>query len=739
MKQSFTNLLFSIFFLASLSCIAVNGDTSSVRVWNRMEMTRYGNFDKWAVFPGKAVSKQNIKLKFTIGCTANGQCEWDYTIKIFARQRTGVKDSTLKQAPSFTVNGTTRDSVRFSTLPTYNNVFNATTKQTDSVETTKLNIIRFSDITRPTTIIDTLKIWPVDFYRYSFDSTGKKIDSLKVAPEQTLYVSYTPYYNVFEVINDIEVGRFISPYAKNFPKSFAYDYVYDVTDYSSILHDSTELRIQYQGYSYGFTATVDVLFTEGTPAREAYKVMNIYNGGFNYGGATSIENALTAKQVVVDNNAKSVKVRVLITGHGGEANQNCAEFCPKNYYLKLNGTQFAQQLVWKDDCGSNAIIAQPGTWVYNRSNWCPGEKVRVFDYEMKSMTAGNTYSLDLDMESFTANGSASYNLATQVFFYKDYAYQNDAAIEDIMAPTKNFWYSRYNPVCDNSIIKLTNKGGAALTSAIIKYQVSNGGVQTFNWTGNLGTDESQDVTMPWISWDGDLTNKKFKVWIDRTNGVADENGLNNMLTSDIDLPAVLPLSFIVATRTNNNPSENAYTIKNEQGVVLYAKTFTKANTLHTDTITLGHGCYTLNFTDEAGNGLAWWAASSQGSGTLSLRNYGSSTSVIRTFPTDFGSFLNLNFRTGAPVGVSETIENLSSTINVYPQPASDVIHLTSNRISLAKASIYTIDGRLAKVFSAQEVESGDLPIGELKTGVYFLSLTGTMGETVVKKVVLNNY
>jgi hypothetical protein len=91
------------------------------------------------------------------------------------------------------------------------------------------------------------------------------------------------------------------------------------------------------------------------------------------------------------------------------------------------------------------------------------------------------------------------------------------------------------------------------------------------------------------------------------------------------------------------------------------------------------------------------------------------------------------------VGVSETIENLSSTINVYPQPASDVIHLTSNRISLAKASIYTIDGRLAKVFSAQEVESGDLPIGELKTGVYFLSLTGTMGETVVKKVVLNNY
>lgn len=736
MKRIFTNVLFSVYFLITLSAVAANGDTSSVRVWNKMEMTRYGNFDKWAVFPSSSISKQNIKLKFTIGCTANGQCEWDYTVKIFARQHTGVKDSTLKQAPSFTVNGAVKDSVRFSTVPTYTTVFNSSTKQTDSVETTKLNIIRFSDNTRPTFAIDTLKVWPVDFFRYSFDSTGKKTDSLKVTPEQTLYVSYTPYYSVFEIVNDIEVGRFISPYAKSFPKNFSYEYVYDVTDYSSILHDSTELRIQYQGYSYGFTATVDVLFTEGIPAREAYKVMNIYNGGYNYGGATSIENALTAKQIVVDNDAKSVKVRVLITGHGGEGNENCAEFCPKHYYLKLNGTQFAQQLVWKDDCGSNAIVAQPGTWVYNRSNWCPGEKVRAYDYEMATMTAGNTYSFDLDMEPFTANGSASYNLATQVFFYKNFAYQNDAAIEDIMAPTKNFWYSRYNPVCDNAVIKLTNKGGAPLTSAVIKYQVSNGSVQTYNWTGNLGTDQSQDVTMPWLSWDGDLSIKTFKVWIDRTNGVADENSLNNQLTSEIDLPAVLPLSFIVATRTNNNPSENAYTIKNEQGVVLYSKTFTKANTLHTDTITLGYGCYTLNFTDAGGNGLAWWAASSQGTGTLTLRNYGSSTSVIRTFPTDFGNFLNLNFKTGAPVGLAETTANLSSTITVYPQPASDVIHLTSEKITLTRAALHTIDGRLVKVFSEQELEAGALQTGNIPTGAYFLSLTGAGNETITKKILL---
>ncbi|MES2779743.1 MAG: peptide-N-glycosidase F-related protein [Bacteroidota bacterium] len=738
MKPIYTSVFVFIFLILNLSGMAANGDTSSVRVWDKMEMNHYGNFDRWALFPSATVSKQNIKLKFTIGCTANGQCEWDYTVKIFARQHTGINDSTLKQAPSFTVNGTTKDSIRFSTVPTYTNVFNGTTKQTDSVETTKINIIRYSDISHPTTVVDTLKVWPVDFYRYAFDSTGKKTDSVKVDPMQTLYVTYTPYYSVFEVVNNFEVGRFISPYAKSFPKNFAYEYVYDVTDYASLLKDSTELRIEYQGYSYGFTATVDVLFTEGTPIREAYKVLNVYNGGFNYGGNPSIEAALTAKQIAVDLSAKSVKVRVLITGHGGESSENCAEFCPKHYYLKLNGTPFAEQLVWKDDCGSNAIAAQPGTWVYNRSNWCPGEKIRAYDYEMAGMIAGNTYSLDMDMEAFTASGGASYNLATQVFFYKAFTYQNDAAIEDIMAPTKNFWHSRYNPICDNAVIKLTNKGGAPLTTAVIKYQVSNGSIQSYNWTGNLGTDQSQDVTMPWILWNGDLSIKTFKVWIENTNGVADENAWNNTMTSDIDIPVVLPLSFLVVTKTNSIPSENSYTIKNEQGVVMYSKTFSKANTIITDTITLGYGCYTFNFKDEGGNGLSWWAATSQGNGSVQLKNYGGSTGVLKSFSSDFGNFQNLNFRTGTPVGVAETIENLSNTVKIYPQPATNVIHLTSEKITLTHASLLNMDGRLIKVFSVTDLENGTLNTSDIQTGFYLLSLTGANGEMLVKKVILSN-
>jgi hypothetical protein len=746
MKHVFKYFLVVACCLIGLSSFAANGDTSSVRVWDKYHMDHYGTFDQWVLFPAANKKHQNIKMNFALGCTSNGQCEWDYTLKVVARQRTGLKDSTLQQAPSFRINGSIKDSINYSSLVTYLNIFDSTTKTTDSVENTPIQIVRYSNPSTPLAITDTLTVWPVQYYRYTYDSLGLKTDSTWVPVEQTLKVIYTPYYDVFDKINNFEIGRFISPYASNLPKTFVFNYGYDVTDYSSLLHDSVEIRIVYEGYSYGFTATVDFTFTEGTPIREAYKIENVYNDYVPYGNPNDpAENHLPAKSIKVDEAAKSVKFRVIVSGHGNESNAGCSEFCAKSYYLKLNGEQFASQLMWKDDCGSNPITAQGGTWIYNRANWCPGELIKPFDYEMSTMTAGNTYDLDLDLDPHVAgsSGSAGYGFETQFIYYKDYAYQNDAAMEDILAPTKNFWHNRYNPICDNAVVKIKNKGGAPLTQATIKFQVSNAPVLAVNWTGNLGRDESAIVTLPWVNWVGDLNDKTFKAWIEQANNVPDENPMNNKLVSDIDLPQVLPLSFIVETRTNNNPTENAYTIKNEQGGLVASKSFTQANTLFRDTITLGYGCYTFNFTDfdeelGGGNGLKWWNAPAQGTGSVRFVSYGSSPIVVlKTFNADFGNFLTFNFRTGTPVGVKETTGNLNSSVQVYPQPASDMIFLTSEKVDLNTASLLSMDGRLIATFNQNEVSSGRLNIAEITPGFYLLSLQGANGEQITKKIVIN--
>lgn len=746
MKRVFAHFLFFACCLLSLSAFAANGDTSSVRVWNKYHMDHYGNFDQWAVFPPAAKKHQNIKLNFNLGCLSNGQCEWDYTLKIVARKRTGTKDSALTQAPSFMINGAVVDSVSFSTSQTYKNIFDTVSRATDSVATSPIKIVRFSDPSHPTIATDTLTVWPAAYYRYTFNTAGVKIDSAWVPATQTLKVTYTPYYRVFDKINDFEIGRFISPYAANLPKTFGFNYEFDVTDYALLLHDSVEIRIIYEGYSYGFTATVDFTFTEGTPIRETYKIENVYNAYVPYGNASDpAENYLMPKSIKVDNDAKSVKFRVIVSGHGSESNGGCSEFCAKNYYLKLDNKQFATQLMWKDNCGDNPIIAQGGTWVYNRANWCPGELIRPFDYEMKGMAAGNTYTLDMDLDPYMAgsSGSAGYSFETQLIYYKEFAYRNDAAMEDILAPSNNFWHNRHNPICDNAVVKIRNKGGAPLTQATIRYQISNAPAGSVNWTGNLATDESAEVTLPWLNWVGDLNDRTFKAWIENANNVPDENPLNNTLASAIDIPQVLPMSFIIETRTNNFPGENAYTIKNEQGILVKSRTFTQANAIIRDTITLSYGCFTFNFTDfneslGGGNGLSWWASSPpQGSGSVRFITYGTSPiNVLKTFNPDFGNFLNFNFRSGTTVGIVEKTMNLNNEVQVYPQPAADVLHLQSEKILLIQGTLLSMDGRVIKTFSKEEVGSGTLHTGEITTGFYLLTLDGANGEHLVKKIVL---
>lgn len=695
-------------------------------------MNRYGNFDFWSSLPPATHSSQRAWLKFTLGCLSNGQCEWDYTLRLFVRERTGLKDSTLKQAPSFRVNGQIRDSVLYRTDTTYSTSFNSTTKTTDSTARTPILVVRYTNTSTPLIPTDSLRVWPAGYYNYYYDTSGVKTDSVWVTESNKLNLTYTSYYDVFDVINDIEIGRFISPYAKTFPKSFKYDYVFDVTDYQSLLHDSVEFRIQYQGYSYGFTATVDFVFIEGTPARKPFKVQNVYNGGFPYGRANnSIENYLVPKSFTVPSNAASVKLRVWITGHGGEQNENCAEFCPKFYYLKLNNQNIATQLVWKDDCGSNAIINQPGTWIYNRANWCPGEVVRTFDYAL-NVAAGSTNTIDMDMQPFTANGDASYNIAVQLIYYLPYTAVTDLGIEDIIAPSDNFWYNRVNPICDNARIILKNFGSTTITSAKIHYQLGNAQPNMQYWSGSLQSEKTEEVKLEWLIWPSDLTNREFKVWITDINGADDDEGLNNLKTSRFAIPQILPRRIIIETRTNLRPEQNNYTLKDSRGNVLRTRTFDQSGTLYRDTFEFSIGCYTFQFNDDAGNGLNFWATPSEGSGSVRFITAQTPIQVLKTFNSDFGSFLQHHFTAEFSVNTNE-ISLSSSDVKLVPNPANEKVKIASEHTYLIHAACYTLQGQ--KLFEKTLSDSdSELETTSLSNGVYLIKLTDANGQIIMRKL-----
>lgn len=693
-------------------------------------MSSYGNHNQKVKMPTADKKFQRIWLKYTLGCLSNGQCEWDYTIKLFVREHTGKNDSTLKQAPYLKVNGIAKDSIAYSTTPTWVNTYNSQSKTTDSSLSATMLLTFYADTLHPLVMTDTLRVYAANYWRYSFDSLGVKTDSTWVPATAVSYQRYTNYYDVFEIVNDIELGRLISPYAKTFPKSFQYDYIYDVTEYAGLFHDSTEFRIQYQGYSYGFTATWDMIMVEGIPAQDVIKVENIYNGGFNYGQSVSIEEALKAKTFTVPNGTKKVKARIIITGHGGENNENCAEFCAKEMYLKLNGTQVAKQLVWKDDCGSNAITAQPGTWVYNRANWCPGEKIRNFDYNL-DVTAGSTNTIDLDMEEFTANGAASYNIALQLIYFSDFNIQTDASIEEILAPTRSFWQSRYNPICDNAKFVMKNWGEKPITEITFSYQIGNAPENNLTWNGSLASYEEKMITIPYINWTGGNIDSIFKVKILTVNGTSgDDNAYNNYKEEGFNLPFVLPSSFVIETRTNSKPEQNSYTIKDAYGNVVKERSFTTANTLHKDTISLGFGCYTFHYTDEGGNGLGWWAAPSEGSGSLRMLTTSTPLKVLKSFNTDFGNFVQLNFRVQHALTITENFIKAEDVI-LYPNPASTTI--TVEGFAYSHATITDIAGKVVKQINTA---TSSISIQDLPTGVYLMQLKDLNGQQIVKKFVV---
>ncbi len=187
-------------------------------------------------------------------------------------------------------------------------------------------------------------------------------------------------YDVHNIImspagDTVELSRFITPYANTgvprFPTTWKHRYIFDVSDYYPLLKGSNTMRIFYSGYSYGFTANVRFAFIEGTPERNVLGVSKLWGGSYNYGNPSSpIDNNVTAVTRTAPAGTQAAELKLLITGHGSDANQ-CCEFASHKYDLKVNGNTVANQAIWRADCASNEVYPQGGTWLYDRANWCP--------------------------------------------------------------------------------------------------------------------------------------------------------------------------------------------------------------------------------------------------------------------------------------------------------------------------------------------------------------------------------
>jgi hypothetical protein len=81
-----------------------------------------------------------------------------------------------------------------------------------------------------------------------------------------------------------------------------------------------------------------------------------------------------------------------------------------------------------------------------------------------------------------------------------------------------------NPI--NPIVTLQNYGGNTITSAIIRYRINTGTVNSFNWSGSLATGTTTTVTLPSTTFPVGAT-FTFAAWTASPNGTTDANISND--------------------------------------------------------------------------------------------------------------------------------------------------------------------------------------------------------------------
>ena len=547
------------------------------------------------------------------------------------------------------------------------------------------------------------------------------------------------YFNTpYEIIKDVEIARYITPYGIQFdlgPNGFAW--IYDVTDYQDYLRNTVDLA------AHNTQELLDLRFAfiEGIPPRDLHKREPIWSDFRNYNFANMANDVvLPATNVVLSDTSEMFKIKTRMSGHGQVGDYACCEWVNNNHQINVNGVPRFQWNIWQDtECGENPNIGQGGTWPYAREGWCPGDLVKEHEFELTPFVSpGDTVSLDYVINQVPTTdpgqGGGNYIAAYDLISYSNPNFQNDAAIKDVLNPNNYEYYSKYNPTCSNPRVILKNTGQMPLTSCKIVCWITYGDNIEFNWTGNLNFLEETVVEIPVTnnSWWTDLdSNMTFTAYVRDVNGNFgnDEYQNNSVKTTKFDAPERIDGAFFIWLTTNNKASENNYRMIDNAGNIIFERNNLTNQTQYKDTFDLAPGCYSIIIEDTDDDGLSfWYSAQVEGetAGTMRLRKVGGT--YIEFFPGDFGSYHRYDFSVGFELGIDET--DLEHKIAIFPNPTNGMTTIEVNGAVNEQASIEIYDLMGRKIYSE-----------EMNASQYFaesfIDLSAVNSGTYIVKIITN--
>jgi hypothetical protein len=192
------------------------------------------------------------------------------------------------------------------------------------------------------------------------------------------YLAYLFVYDKTD--NRVELGRFITSYHREGR------FVVDVTPMLVHLREGGLRKLRWEfapPWNKQPTATwLDMRFSnKGKGYKPAEATFLWGSKGFNL----EYNKDRTPIDVTVPSDAKRVEVWAIITGHGMDGANNCAEFCNHQHEFTVNGKLFLhehREVRNNEGCmaqiENGTVPNQHGTWWFGRGGWCPGKQVDPF-------------------------------------------------------------------------------------------------------------------------------------------------------------------------------------------------------------------------------------------------------------------------------------------------------------------------------------------------------------------------
>lgn len=294
-------------------------------------------------------------------------------------------------------------------------------------------------------------------------------------------------------------------------------------------------------------------------------------------------------------------------------------------------------------------------------------------------------------------------------------YSNDAEIIEIRNISRHNCLGYVDPK-----IVIRNNGLADLTSLDIHYTVNNGEPATYQWSGNLGSIDTELVTLNQICFDVQDDND-LKIYSSNPNGVPDDYGKNDTIHKSFMKAYISSNTVTVVIITDDFPDETTWEITGSEGNVAFSGgPYAEPGHVYQENCNITESdCYKFTVYDAGGNGMCC----EYGMGVWGVLdgNYEIGKGGIFTYRD------SVNFRVGPATGIVDN-SRLQSSWSVFPNPSKGLtnLNLELKKEEFVRYQIVNLFGEIVKTKTIGNLMPGnyyfEIRFEELPPGIYFLNL-----------------